>query len=309
MVPAGPMSMGVGLQDPATGLSYPEVLGQPDQPRGLQAVRGMLGVTMAVLLVILVVPVVAYLLQLLGWSIRGGDWAEYRSQASAFAIPEGMLAAHLALASLIPASLVLVAWLHRVRPQWLVSVQPGMRWRYLLVAAGIAVVVFNVVLVASEWGSNWQFSPQPGFWWFLVVIVLTSPLQAAAEEFLFRGYLMQALNLVIGGRWFSIVASALIFALFHGTQNLPLFLDRFGFGVLAGVLVLRTGGLEAAIAAHIVNNLLAFSYAGLTSSIAEVKATQIIDWPAAGWDLAGFALYTVAALWLARRMRLATTTP
>ena len=70
------------------------------------------------------------------------------------------------------------------------------------------------------------------------------------------------------------VASALVFALFHGTQNLPLFLDRFGFGLLAGVLVVRTGGLEAGIAAHVANNVFAFVWAGLTRTIAEVKATH-----------------------------------
>ena len=105
------------------------------------------------------------------------------------------------------------------------------------------------------------------------------------------------------------VASALLFALFHGTQNLPLFLDRFGFGLLAGVLVVRTGGLEAGIAAHVANNVSAFVWAGLTSTIADVKATRVIGWLDAGVDLLGFALFTAAALWLGRRMAPATTTP
>ena len=88
-----------------------------------------------------------------------------------------------------------------------------------------------------------------------MVILLTSPLQAAAEEIFFRGYLMQALGSLVAKPWFGVVASALVFALLHGTQNLPLFVDRLAFGLLAGLLVWRTGGLEAGIAAHVVNNV------------------------------------------------------
>ncbi|MBK8459371.1 MAG: CPBP family intramembrane metalloprotease [Micropruina sp.] len=110
--------------------------------------------------------------------------------------------------------------------------------------------------------------------------------------------------------WFGVVTSAAIFALFHvSQQNLPLFLDRFAFGVLAGVLVVRTGGLEAAIGAHVVNNVLAFVSAGLVTSIAEVKAIQQVGWSEAAWDLAGFTFFTLAALWLGRRMNVATHTP
>ena len=46
----------------------------------------------------------------------------------------------------------------------------------------------------------------------------------------------------------------------------------------------------------------------LPGSVAEVKAVTVIDWAAAGWDIARFALFAVAALGLARVMRLRTVT-
>jgi membrane protease YdiL (CAAX protease family) len=122
----------------------------------------------------------------------------------------------------------------------------------------------------------------------------------------FRGYLMQALGSLFAQPWVGVVLSSLVFALFHGTQNLPLFLDRLGFGLLAAVLVWRTGGLEAGIAAHVVNNVFAYGLAGLTSSIASVKAIQGIGWVDATFDVAAFAIFAVAALLLAKRMRLST---
>ena len=164
----------------------------------------------------------------------------------------------------------------------------------------------GVVLLSTLVEAPARWSPQPGFWGFLVVIILTSPLQAAAEEVFFRGYLMQALGSLVAKPWFGVVVSALVFALLHGTQNLPLFLDRLGFGLLAAVLVWRTGGLEAGIAAHVINNVFAYVLAGLTTSIAEIRAISEIGWVDAAFDVGGFALFAVLAYLVARRLRLPT---
>lgn len=304
----------LALRRPRPGVTYPEVLAldEPTSPsRLLTAVRGMAGSALGMLLFLIVVPLVVAAIVGLAWLVAGqpGEFGSFSAQARAFENPAGMVAAHLGLAMLIPISFGLMLMIHRVHPRWLHSVRPGLRWGFGLAAMLVAAVVLNAVLVASRWGQDWTIRPQPGFWWFAVAIVLTSPLQAAAEEYFFRGYLMQALSPIVRGPWFGIVASAALFAAFHGTQNLPLFLDRFGFGLLAGILALKTGGLEAGIAAHVVNNICAFGYAGLTSTIAEVKATQVIGWADAGWDLAGFGLFTLGAIWLARRWGLETRTP
>jgi len=300
------------LRDPLPDLSYPEVLtvGAPE-PRWQGAVRGLAGAGLGVLTMLAVVPVANLVLTWVGWVGSGspGDFTSFRAAAAAFANPAGMLAAHLALALLLPLSLALVVLVHRVRPRWLHSLQPGFRWAWAVQCLLAGIGVFGVFLALSTLGQDLRFAPQPDLAWFLPVILLTSPLQAAAEEYFFRGYLLQALNLVVPGRWVGLVGSALVFALFHGTQNLPLFLDRFGFGLVAGLLVLRTGGLEAGIAAHVVNNVFAFVWAGLTSSIAAVKATQVIGWQDAAGDLAGFAVFALLALLLGRRMNLATATP
>ena len=106
--------------------------------------------------------------------------------------------------------------------------------------------------------------------------------------------------------WFGVVVSSAVFALLHGTQNLPLFVDRLAFGLLAALLVWRTGGLEAGIAAHIVNNVSAFVIAGLTSTIATLKAINEITWLNAAFDVGGFAIFAVLAYALSRLMRLRT---
>ena len=134
--------------------------------------------------------------------------------------------------------------------------------------------------------------------------MLTSPIQAAAEEIFFRGYLMQALGSLVARPWFGVVVSSVVFALLHGTQNLPLFVDRLAFGLLAAILVWKTGGLEASIAAHVVNNVFAYGIAGVTTSIAALKATRELTWLDAAFDVGGYALFAVLAYAFFRLLKL-----
>ncbi len=255
---------------------------------------------------ILLTSIVSQVVVFLSWSLfaSGRDYRTYFEQAVAFERPNGMLAANLGLATLIPIACVLMMLLHRMQPSWLLSVQARVRWPYFLACLGVAVIALNGVLLLSTLVSrSASFGPQTGFWGFLVVIVLTSPIQAAAEEVFFRGYLLQALGSLFSQAWIGVVASALVFAFFHGSQNLPLFLDRFAFGLLAAILVWRTGGIEASVAAHVVNNIFAYVIAGLTTSIAALKAVREIGWLDAVFDVGGFAVFAALALLVAVKLK------
>jgi membrane protease YdiL (CAAX protease family) len=288
---------------PPDGAPYPQILRGPSYVWW----RSMLGVVCGLSLYLLMTAVVTQVVLGVSWGAVGAGeaYADFARRALAFELPAGMIAANLGIATLIPICWVLMAIVHQVRPRWLSSVQPRIRWRYLLICAGVALVVLNAVtLIPLAFRSPPTVAPQPGFWAFLVVIVLTAPLQAAAEEIFFRGYLMQALGSLVAQPWFGVVVSAAIFALMHGVQNPALFLNRLGFGLLAGILVWRTGGLEAGIGAHVINNVCAYVIAGLTSSIAAVRGISSITWLDSGIQLGGFAVFAVLALLIARRMKL-----
>ncbi len=290
---------------PPDGVGYPQLLrGEEYAPW-----RSVVGVVMGLSFFILLTNLVSQLVVFVSWSLFGSSvlFRDYSTQAIAFQRPSGMLAANLGIATLIPVSCVLMMLLHRMRPAWLASVQARVRWPYFLACLGVAVVVFNgVILLSILVSRDASFRPQAGFWGFLVVILLTAPIQAAAEEVFFRGYLMQALGSLFSRAWIGVVASALVFAYLHGSQNLPLFLDRFAFGLLAAVLVWRTGGIEASVAAHVVNNIFAYLIAGLTTSIAALKAVQEIGWVDAVIDVGGFAVFSALALLVAVKMKPAT---
>jgi uncharacterized protein len=288
---------------PPDGAAYPQIL------RGESYVwwRSVLGVVFGLSLFVLVTTVVSQALVMLFWATTSGDQPiqDYFARAFGFEQPLGMLAVNLGLAALIPIAWALMAMVHQMRPRWLSSVQPRIRWRYLFGCLAIAAVALNgMMLLSTTIGKDLTFQPQEGLLGFLVVILLTSPIQAAAEEIFFRGYLLQALGSLVAKPWFGVIVSALVFALLHGTQNLPLFVDRLVFGLLAALLVWRTGGLEAAIAAHVINNVFAYLIAGLTTSVAALKAIDGIGWVDAASNVAGFAFFAVLAYGLSRLMKL-----
>ncbi|MDF1487990.1 CPBP family intramembrane glutamic endopeptidase [Tessaracoccus caeni] len=297
-----------GAKVPRSGVEYPLVMRDDDLP----SLRAVTGIMLALVGYALIVPLVAQGVIRIGYLFRGGEFDVYRSAARGYEYPEGLLASHLALATLIPIALLLARYINGYQPRWVASVQPGLRGRYLLISALVALVVLNAVLwlgliVRDEVPAF--HSGQDGWGWFLLAIVVGAPLQAAAEEVFFRGYLLQALGAASGNKWVALVASSLLFALFHGVQNPALFAHRLAFGLVAGGLVLAVGGLEAGIAAHVVNNLGAYGYAMFTGSIADLRVVSEITWEKAGWDIAGFALFAGAAWWVGRRLRVATATP
>jgi membrane protease YdiL (CAAX protease family) len=290
---------------PPDGAGYPQLL----RGEGYAPWRSIVGLVMGLSFFVLLTNLVSQFVVFLSWALFGSAVAypTYFGQALGFERPSGMLAANLGIATLIPVSCVLMMLVHRMQPTWLLSVQARVRWPYFFACLGVAVVALNGVLLLSTAVSRpASFGPQAGFWGFLVVILLTAPIQAAAEEVFFRGYLMQALGSLFSRAWIGVVGSALVFAFLHGTQNPPLFLDRFAFGLLAAVLVWRTGGIEASVAAHVVNNIFAYVIAGLTTSIAALKAVREIGWLDAVFDVGGFAVFAALALLVAAKLKPAT---
>lgn len=97
----------------------------------------------------------------------------------------------------------------------------------------------------------------------LILVLLLVPLQSTAEEYVFRGYLMQLIGQWLKNPVWAILLPVPLFALAH-LYNIWGLLDVAVFGVGAAILVWRTGGLEAAIAAHVANNVLLFILSSIT---------------------------------------------
>jgi hypothetical protein len=105
------------------------------------------------------------------------------------------------------------------------------------------------------------------------------------------------------------VLSAALFAAAHGPQDVLTFLDRFAFGLAASAVVWLTGGLEAAIVLHAVNNILVFVLAGaLGEGVATEAVPTGVGLVFAALSVTSMAAYVAAVARSRRRLHPETRT-
>ncbi|MDO9497011.1 MAG: CPBP family intramembrane metalloprotease [Nocardioides sp.] len=307
------MSDPTGL--PATGLPYHRVL-RGGRWAWWRALLGLLSVVGFIfVLQVVVVAIVGGYLAVTGTPL---DEIERQLSGEGEVMPSYLTVVNLGWATAIPAIWLVVWMVHRVRPRWLASVAPRIRWRWFAVCLGLSMLALIATLVVAAFlpaadsdvsGELNDFTSRTRD--FLLVVLLLTPLQAAGEEYAFRGYLTQTV-----GAWFpagrvslvaAVVLPSLLFALAHGAQDPPIFVDRLAFGLVAGTLVVLTGGLEAGIAMHVLNNFLAFgvalAYGDMTSALNPTGGT----WWSLPVTLTQSLTYLAVVLWVARAMGLRTT--
>jgi len=143
-----------------------------------------------------------------------------------------------------------------------VSSAGRVRWRLLLVSFLLAsVVIAPVVMMERVFGH--EHTPMP----ILAVsprlndrlIYLLSSLSlipaAAAEELLFRTWLLRQAGAFIRRPLFLMLFTAVLFSAAHGDFNPASFLTRAIMGVGFAYMTLRLGGIEFSTGVHTVNNL------------------------------------------------------
>jgi len=138
------------------------------------------------------------------------------------------------------------------------------RWGLYALSAGLwlALSAAGDMVLALLQPGNYVFTFEPArFWPYALVAVLLLPVQVAAEELLFRGYLTQGFGLA-WGRWAAWLIPAVMFGLLHGfnpevgAYGLLLMMPIYiGIGLVLGWITLRSAGLEAALGLHLANNL------------------------------------------------------
>ena len=95
-----------------------------------------------------------------------------------------------------------------------------------------------------------------------LISFLFIPFQAAFEELLFRGYLMQGFATIVKRRWFPLIITSILFGLMHAFNpevkefGLLTMLPQYViFGLIFGVITIMDDGIEAAMGAHTANNI------------------------------------------------------
>lgn len=178
--------------------------------------------------------------------------------------PGMFLVNNLWLAAGIPIAM-LTAWaVLGQRPGWLSSVAGGFRWSWF---ARCCVIVLPIWAVLIGTGYYLGSLDQPiELRWFdytvfmIITILVTTPLQSAGEEYVVRGLLARCVGAYFANPWVAFgaatVVSSGVFMVLHGAQDPWLNVYYVVFAVVSSWLVWRTGGLEASIAIHVINNVL-----------------------------------------------------
>jgi uncharacterized protein len=284
----------------------------------MRPVAGVLTLIVLVMLVAQIALAVVFTVGLLltGSSDVTGDLSDLLDTSDV--TPLGLAYLNLSLASAIPAAMLVSFLLHRLTPGWLASVTGRMRWRWLLTCFGLSFVALVITVMVSSLlpaqGEGTDLGGTLNPWTstlrdFVLVVVFLTPLQAAGEEYAFRGYLTQAFGGLFRARWAAVLFPAILFALAHGAQDAPIFVDRLAFGLVSGTLVILTGGLEAGIAMHVLNNFLAFGLALAYTDMSSALNPTGGSWWNLPVTLTQSLSYLALALWTARRRGIATTVP
>jgi membrane protease YdiL (CAAX protease family) len=155
-----------------------------------------------------------------------------------------------------------------VRVNILHSVLFRLRWRWLLIAFIPAVLVW-IATFAGQIGIGLALGEEllpfstdvPTYLISVLIVLLLVPVQAATEEYLYRGVLLQSVGAWVRFAPVTIIVSAVLFGVSHAYDGWGI-LTVMVMGVGFAFVTIRTGGLEAGIAMHTVNNVAAFVVTG-----------------------------------------------
>tara|TARA_B100000900_G_C20585122_1_gene719228 strand:+ start:1269 stop:2324 length:1056 start_codon:yes stop_codon:yes gene_type:complete len=122
------------------------------------------------------------------------------------------------------------------------------------------MIIIGYFMFPENYEINFNLKP---FLILALIVVVLLPIQTSAEEYLFRGYMMQNLGLITRNRWFPLLFSSVAFGLLHGANpeiekfGSIVFVFYIGSGLFAGIMTLMDDGMELALGWHAANNMVA----------------------------------------------------
>ncbi|MDO5533096.1 MAG: type II CAAX endopeptidase family protein [Propionibacteriaceae bacterium] len=316
--PAGPDHDNTAPLEPAPGTPYQHLFREPDRrwwrPLASLVLFGAFYLVFMVAFVILAGVLI----------IAGAPFVPDPEALLSGVAPTGwgsvgvLLGLNLILAGLIPAVLLANRFAHRLPGGYTHSVAGRFRFGWFGIVAAVLVPVWAVYLAIG-----WAVDPLPFFTSvepplvtaaLILVCLLTTPLQAAGEEYFFRGWLLQNIGVAIPRPLVALVVptivSTILFSLAHGSLNPGIFISLAASSVAACWMTWRTGGLEAAVALHTVNNvaiLVGQALLGvplMTSMVSDASNASVLG---AVMSIASSAIAVVLVELLARRRSITPT--
>ena len=149
----------------------------------------------------------------------------------------------------------------------------GWRWKLFFKILGIGLVIYGIPTAIFNWmegGSGVVQFTTIG----LILLTLLGPLQCVAEEYIFRGFIMQTVASWARFPILGLIVQLIIFASAHPYNTIGV-LSICVSGLTFALLCLITKGLETSSALHIINNMITFYMTGF--GIATIKSDVTIS--------------------------------
>lgn len=174
------------------------------------------------------------------------------------------LAINFTLLTMLVGVFLTVRFLHQRQFISLLTPLASVDWRRMLEGFTVFFVLIAIATAGEAWfkpgAYQVTFDPKQ-FLIFLPIALIITPLQAAAEELLFRGYLMQGLGLLSRRAFVPVLGSSLLFMAAHLTNPevgedmylIPLL--YLLMGLFLAIITVKSNSLELAIGVHAANNL------------------------------------------------------
>lgn len=139
------------------------------------------------------------------------------------------------------------------------------RWNRFFISAAVWMLLSAIYLFfyMKLDPANFKLNSRTGSIIIISVIsIVFIPFQAAFEEVLFRGYLMQGFSALLRNRWFPVIMTSLLFGLMHAFNPevrefgfFTMMPQYMVFGLIFGLVTIFDDGIEAAMGAHTANNV------------------------------------------------------
>jgi len=160
--------------------------------------------------------------------------------------------------------IIVVKYIHKMRLIDIITSREKVDWKrifFAFVLWGLFSLCSTLIVYYSS-PENFVLNFKPIPFLILVLISITMlPIQTSAEEFIFRGYLMQGFGLLAKNRWFPLIVTSTLFGLMHimnpEVEKMgPIIMVYYiGTGLFLGIITLMDDGMELSLGFHAANNI------------------------------------------------------
>lgn len=190
---------------------------------------------------------------------------------------------------------IAIRLLHKQKLNWIISSRPQIDWKRILFAFTLWGSIVVITTIIGYYFKPEDYVVQFDFNVFIILVFIAFvflPFQTSAEEFIFRGYLMQGFALIAKNKWVPLMLTSVLFGLLHYANpevtkmgNI-IMVYYIGTGIFLGVITLMDEGMELALGFHAANNI--FGALLVTAEWSALKTNAVlkqVSEPTVGFDV------------------------